>query len=152
MEVKWIAKGEGEITLNLTSSMAGISSRRALSRGSAPASSGPHSSWSTSRSRGKFAGHLMGRLRHSVPAAVLLSLASVCASCGGLSSNAPPPPPVADSSLGLSSSSISIAQGTASPAVNISVNSINGFTGAVQIAITNPDGETVSLDAAFIAN
>jgi hypothetical protein len=32
------------------------------------------------------------------------------------------------------------------------VNSINGFTGAVQIAITNPDGETVSLDAVFIAN
>ena len=40
--------------LNLTSGMAGLSLRRAPSRGSAPASSGPHSSWSTSRSRGRF--------------------------------------------------------------------------------------------------
>ncbi len=77
----------------------------------------------------------MGRLRHGVPAAVLLSLASVCASCGGSSSSTPPPPPVADFSLSLSSNSISITQGAASPAVTVSVNPVNGFSGAVQVAL-----------------
>ena len=81
-------------------------------------------------SRGQF----LGRLRHRVPAAVLLSLVSVCASCGGSSSSPPPPPPAADFTLSLSSNSISIAQGAASSAVNISVNPLNGFSGAVQIA------------------
>jgi len=78
---------------------------------------------------------LMRRSRHGVPAAVLLSLASLCASCGGSSSSALPPPPVADFSLSLSSNSISITQGAASPALNISINSVNGFTAAVQVAL-----------------
>src|SRR5260370_1328625 len=82
-------------------------------------------------------GHPMGRLRHGVPAAVPLSLALMCASCGGGSSSViqPPPPPPADFSLNLSSNSISIAQGAASSAVNVSVNALNGFSGAVQIAL-----------------
>jgi len=79
----------------------------------------------------------MGRLRHSVPAVVPLSLALMCASCGGGSSSViqPPPPPPADFSLNLSSNSISIAQGAASSAVNVSVNPVNGFSGAVQVSL-----------------
>jgi len=83
-------------------------------------------------------GHLVGRFRHGVPAAVLLSLASVCASCGGSSSSSappPPPPPAADFTLNLSSNSISIAQGAVSSAVTVSVNPMNGFSGAVQVAL-----------------
>src|SRR5229473_4304174 len=82
-------------------------------------------------------GHPMGRLRHSVPAAVPLSLALMCASCGGGSSSViqPPPPPAADFSLNLSSNSISIAQGTASSAVNVSVNPVNSFSGSVQVSL-----------------
>ncbi len=88
-------------------------------------------------------GHLMGRLRHGVPAALLLSIVAVCASCGGSSSSPPPPPPAADFSLSLSSNSISITQGAASSAVNVSVNPLNGFSGAVQVAlIVLPAGVT----------
>src|SRR5260370_40326994 len=76
----------------------------------------------------------LGRLRHRVPAAVLLSLAWICAGCGSASSS-PPPPPVADFTLNLSSNSISIAQGATSSAVNISVNPVNGFSGAVHVAL-----------------
>jgi len=67
-------------------------------------------------------GHLLGRLRHGVPATVLLSLAWICAGCGAASSTLTPPPPVADFTLALSSNSISIAQGATSPSVNVSVN------------------------------
>ena len=77
----------------------------------------------------------MGRLRHGVPLAVLLSLAFFCEGCGGSSSSPPPPPPVADFTLNLSSSSISILQGATSSAVNVSVNSLNGFSGTVQVAL-----------------
>ncbi len=88
-------------------------------------------------------GHVMGRFHHRVPAAILLSLASVCASCGGSTSSPPPPPPAADFTLSLSSNSISIAQGAASPTVNVTVNPMNGFSGAVQVSLnTLPAGVT----------
>ena len=83
----------------------------------------------------------MGRLRHGVPLAVLLSVEFICEGCGGSSSG--PPPPLADFSLSLSSNSISIAQGASSSAVNVSVNPMNGFSGAVQVAINAlPSGVT----------
>ncbi len=82
------------------------------------------------------AGSFLGRLRHGAPAAVLVSLASLYAGCGGSSaSSPPPPPPLADFSLSLSSNSISITQGATSSAVNISISSLNGFIGAVQVAL-----------------
>jgi len=85
----------------------------------------------------------MGRLRHGVPLAVLLSLASIHAGCGGSYSSPPPPPPVADFTLSLSSSSISITQGASSPAVSVSVNALNGFSSAVQVTLgTLPAGVT----------
>ncbi len=96
----------------------------------------------TARAEGS-RGHLMGRLRHGLPAAVLLSLASVCASCGTTSSSTPPPPSAADFTLGLSSNSISITQGAASSALNVAVNPLNGFSGAVQVTLnTLPSGVT----------
>jgi len=61
----------------------------------------------------------------------------MCEGCGGSSSSPPPPPPppAADFTLSLSSNSITITQGEASPAVNVSVNSVNGFSGSVQITL-----------------
>ncbi len=88
-------------------------------------------------------GHRMGRLRHGVPLVVLLSLEFICEGCGGSSSTPPPPPPLADFSLSLSSNSISIAQGAASSAVNVSVDSLNNFSGAVQVTLSAlPSGVT----------
>src|SRR2546427_179087 len=49
----------------------------------------------------------MGRFRHGVPLAVLLSLALLYEGCGGSYSSPPPPPPVAHFILKLSSSSTS---------------------------------------------
>jgi hypothetical protein len=50
---------------------------------------------------------------------------------------------VADFTLGLSANSISIAQGATSPSVNVSVNAVNGFTGAVQVTLSAlPSGIT----------
>src|SRR5260370_35092123 len=88
----------------------------------------------------------MGRFHHRVPAAILLSLASVCASCCGSNSSpllTPPPALAPDFTLSLSSNSISIAQGAVSPAVNVSVNPANDFSGAVQVSLnTLPAGVT----------
>jgi len=95
-------------------------------------------------------GHLLGSLRQGVPAAVLLSLAWTCVGCGGASSSSPPPPPAPDFTLSLSSNSISIAQGATSPSVNISVNAVNGFTGAVQVMLSAvPVGVTSNPQSPF---
>src|SRR6266404_86674 len=79
----------------------------------------------------------MGRLRHGVPMVVLL-LTVGCAGCGdgSASFSQPPPPPAADFSLGFSTTSVSILQGATSPAINITVNGLNGFTGTVQITLS----------------
>jgi len=79
----------------------------------------------------------MGRLRHGVPMVVLF-LTVGCAGCGGGSASfsQPPPPPAADFSLGFSTTSVSILQGATSPAINITVNGLNGFTGTVQITLS----------------
>jgi hypothetical protein len=86
----------------------------------------------------------MGRLRQGVPVIVLL-LALECAGCGGgaESFTQPAPPPAADFSVGLSPNSVTILQGATSPAINITVNGLNGFTGSVQIALSGlPAGVT----------
>src|SRR6266403_1399002 len=96
-------------------------------------------------------GRSMGRLRQSVPVIVLL-LALVCAGCGGraASFSQPPPPPAADFSIGLSPSSVSVLQGATSPAINVTVNGLNGFTGSVQIALsTLPAGVTSNPSSPF---
>ncbi len=79
----------------------------------------------------------MGWLRHGVPRVILLPLALICGGCGGTASGPlpPPPPPVADFSLSLSSNSISVTEGATSPAVSVTVNPINGFSGSVQVVL-----------------
>ena len=54
--------------------------------------------------------------------------------CGGSAQTAAPPPSSADFSLTLSSSSISVPQGSTSSPVNIAANPENGFTGSVQVS------------------
>jgi hypothetical protein len=78
----------------------------------------------------------VGRSRHCVPKSFLVLLTAGIAGCGGSSSVIQPPPPVPDFSLGLSSSSISVQQGTASSAVSVSVTPTNGFTGSVQVTLS----------------
>lgn len=85
----------------------------------------------------------MGRPNRSVPALLFLLLALGCAGCGGGSPNTQPPPPVPDFSLGLSTNSISVSQGGTSPALTVSVGSLNGFSGTVQVTLTGlPSGVT----------
>jgi hypothetical protein len=87
----------------------------------------------------------MGRLHQGVPlAAVLLSLATFSGCGGGGASSAiQPPPPAPDFSLGLSADSVSVAQGATSSSVNLTVNSLNGFAGSVQITLASlPAGVT----------
>jgi len=69
---------------------------------------------------------------------VVLLLTVGCAGCGdgSASFSQPPPPPAADFSLGFSTTSVSILQGATSPAINITVNGLNGFTGTVQITLS----------------
>ena len=87
-------------------------------------------------SPGSLWGRSMGRFRQGVPVIVLL-LALGCDGCGGgaASFSQPLPPPAADFSLGLSPNSVTVLQGATSPAINITVNGLNGFTGSVQIAL-----------------
>src|SRR5271168_3667248 len=66
----------------------------------------------------------------------------VSVGCGGGSSSfqtsppPPPPPPQPDFSISFSMNSVNLQQGATSPAVNLSVTSLNGFTGSVQVTLT----------------
>ena len=83
---------------------------------------------------------------------IVLLLALECAGCGGGAAyfSQPPPPPAADFSIGLSPSSVSVLRGATSPAINITVNGLNGFTGSVQIALsTLPAGVTSNPSSPF---
>jgi hypothetical protein len=93
----------------------------------------------------------MGRYHHGVPPVILPSLALLFAGCGSTSSGPPPPPPPAvDFTLSLSANSVSVTQGGASPAVNISVNPVNGFSGSVQVTLnTLPAGVTSNPASTF---
>jgi hypothetical protein len=94
----------------------------------------------------------MGRFRCHLPHAVFLFLASLATGCGGGSSyvQPPPPPPSPDFSIALSPNSISVIQGAASSAVNISVNPLNGFTGSVQVTLgALPSGVTSNPTSPF---
>jgi len=86
----------------------------------------------------------MGRYRHRVPlAAFLLSLSALDGCGGGSSASLQPPPPAPDFSVGFSANSVSVSQGATSPTLNLSVNSLNGFSGSVQVTLgTLPVGVT----------
>ena len=87
----------------------------------------------------------MGRLRRCAPDFSLGLFLLVCFGCGGSSSSIqtspPPPPPQPDFTIGFSVNSVNLQQSTTSPAVNLSVTALNGFTGSVQVTLTGlPSG------------
>ena len=86
----------------------------------------------------------MGRMRVSAPDLLLaLLLLMSLGGCGGGSSSIqpPPPPPSPDFSIGFSQNSVNVQQGATSPAVSLSVNALNGFTGTVQVTLSGlPSG------------
>jgi len=62
---------------------------------------------------------------------------------GGGGGTQPPPPPQPDFTIGLSTSTVSIAQGSSSAPVSVTVNGLNGFSGSVQVTLSGvPAGVT----------
>ena len=62
---------------------------------------------------------------------------------GGGGGTQPPPPPHPDFTIGLSTSTVSIAQGSSSAPVSVTVNGLNGFSGSVQVTLSGvPAGVT----------
>jgi hypothetical protein len=55
---------------------------------------------------------------------------------GGGGGGTQPPPPQPDFTIGLSATSVTIAQGSSSAPVNVSLNGVNGFSGSVQIVLS----------------
>src|SRR5258708_1328021 len=54
-----------------------------------------------------------------------------------------PPPPQPDFTIGLSTSTVNIAQGSSSAPVSVIVNGLNGFSGSVQVTLSGvPAGVT----------
>jgi hypothetical protein len=86
----------------------------------------------------------MGRSRFGVRFVVVCLLVVASWGCGGGGTSFQlPPPPMADFVLAFSAPSVSVAQGAASPAVNLMVTAEDGFTGAVQVTLTGlPAGVT----------
>lgn len=73
-------------------------------------------------------------------------------SCGGGSSTPPPPPPPPppDFSLSVSSDTVGVPAGGTTPAITLTVNPLNGFSGAVTINLENlPPDVTLSPSAPF---
>jgi hypothetical protein len=68
--------------------------------------------------------------------------------CGGGSAGIqtaiPPPPPRPDFSRAFSSNSVSLQQGGTSPAITLSINPLNGFTGSVQVTLTGLPAGVIS--------
>lgn len=92
-----------------------------------------------------FVGRLMRLFHQFFPLAAFLSSLAALSGCGGGSSALvqPPPPPVPDFSIDLSANSVSVSQGATSPSLNLSVNSVNGFSGSVRITLgALPSGVT----------
>jgi hypothetical protein len=89
----------------------------------------------------------VGRLQKAVPVSIFLLLPVVCAGCGGGggSANVQPPPaaPPSDFSITLSSSSLSVLQGSTG-SITISINGQNGFSGAVQVTLIGLPAGVVS--------
>ena len=89
----------------------------------------------------------MGRIRQVLPVAISLVIALACLGCGGGAVSSiqpqPPPPLPQDFKITFSSNSVTIAQGSTSPAINVSVSGENGFNGTVQISLGGlPSGVT----------
>src|SRR5258708_7124729 len=62
---------------------------------------------------------------------------------GGGGGGTQPPPPQPDFTIGLSTSTVNIAQGSSSAPVSVIVNGLNGFSGSVQVTLSGvPAGVT----------
>lgn len=82
----------------------------------------------------------------------LCFVASFTAACGGGggTGGVQPPPPLPDFSIELSASSVSIAEGSTSAPVSISITAENDFSGDVQVAISGlPSGVITNPSAPF---
>jgi hypothetical protein len=78
----------------------------------------------------------------------ILAVAAVAGCGGGGSQQLPPPTP--DFVLNLSSTTATINQGASSPAIQVGVQPLNGFSGNVQINLTGmPSGVTASPQSPF---
>lgn len=80
----------------------------------------------------------MGRLRNGATYWLLAFLLLASFGCGGGSSSVQtaPPLPQPDFSIGFSQNSVSVQQGSTSPAVTLSINALNGFIGTVQVTLS----------------
>ncbi len=92
----------------------------------------------------------MVRLWRRAPVLPFALLFLALSGCGGGSYSIPPPPPPPpqpDFSIGFSQNSVSVLQGATSQAVNLFVNSLNGFTGSVQVTLSGLPSGVVSSPA-----
>lgn len=96
---------------------------------------------------------MWGGVRRFSPIALLVvSFTAYCSGCGGGGggSGVQPPPPQADFLLGLSASSLSVAQGETSSAISVSITSEHGFSDAVQITLSSlPSGVSANPASPF---
>jgi hypothetical protein len=84
-----------------------------------------------------------------LPTAILAVSVLLLASCGGGSSSSapppPPPPPSSDFSLSVEESTVTTQQGGVSEFQTIQANSINGFTGTINLSFSGlPPGATAT--------
>src|SRR5579859_2244033 len=63
---------------------------------------------------------------------------------GGGGGGTQPPPPQPDFTIGLSTTAVSIQQGSSSSPVSVSVTGLNGFSGSVQVALSGVPGGVTS--------
>jgi len=90
--------------------------------------------------------------REYVLAGLVWFLALVTCSCGG-GGNSSPPPPSPDFNVNLSTSSISTQVGGTTLPLTVSVNALNGFTGAVSVTVSGfPSGINSSPSSSFMVS
>src|ERR1700687_135723 len=77
-------------------------------------------------------------------------VSTVACGGGGGAGGVQPPPPQPDFTIGLSTASLNVSQGSTSPPVSISINPQNGFSASVQVSFTGiPAGITTNPASPF---
>lgn len=80
-------------------------------------------------------------MKHFLLLVILIGNLSFLNGCGSSSQPPPPPPPVADFSIVVTPASVSTKVGATSAPVTITLNAVNGFTGAVNMTVSGfPNG------------
>src|SRR6516162_6222918 len=85
--------------------------------------------------------------RHSIAVLATVWLCAVSSACGGGGSSSTPAPREPDFSLSVSPSSLTTAIGGTTRSVAVSVQSSNGFSGSVSVAITGLPAGTATTPA-----